>query len=66
VPGGRDRDAIARLITHEANTSQLVDRAHINSFDLDSTDDDELDLLLGDRLELHVDAATGDWKGRVK
>jgi hypothetical protein len=38
------------------NASQLIDRVHTHAYDLDDTDDDELDRLLGDRDDLLVDA----------
>ena len=61
----RNDSAVASLITHEADgsSSQLIDRVHTDANDLDGADDDDLDLLLGDELELQVDAATGDLKG---
>ena len=55
-PSREDHDANASLITNDATKSQLIDRVHSNPYDLDSADDDELDLLLGDQAELLVEA----------
>ena len=53
----KDHDATVRLITQDGDKSQLIDRAHANMQSLDGADDDdELDLLLGDQAELHIDA----------
>ncbi len=64
--GGNDllassgQDHAAGLITQDGNKSQLIDRVHANTHDLDGADDDdELDLLLGDQAELRVDAESG-------
>jgi hypothetical protein len=56
VSSGQGYAAAAGLITQDSNKSQLIDRVHVNTHDLDGADDDELDLLLGDQAELRVDA----------
>ena len=64
--GGNDilvsskQDAVAGRITQDGNKSKIIDRVHANTNDLDgANDDDEWDLLLGDRAELRVDGESG-------
>ena len=60
------QDHAAGLITQDGNKSQLIDRVHANTHDLDGADDDdELDLLLGDQAELRVDAELGGIEQRL-
>jgi hypothetical protein len=49
---------ILGLRTLDVEKSQLTDRVHTNPDHLEGTSDDELDLLLGDAAELHVNAGS--------
>ena len=59
VASREEHAATVGLITQDDNESQLIDRLHVHAYDLDGADDDEWDLLLGKRAELHVDVKAG-------